>query len=67
MAYWPDTADIFRRSAEYVDRVLTGAKLAELPVQQPTKFEFIVNLKAAKSLGITMPPALLAIADQAIE
>jgi len=67
MAYGPDTADIFRRSAEYVDRVLTGAKLAELPVQQPIKFEFIVNLKAAKSLGITMPPALLAIADQAIE
>ena len=55
MSYGPDTASIFRRSATYVDRILKGASPAELPVQQPTKFEFIVNLKAAKTLGLTIP------------
>jgi putative ABC transport system substrate-binding protein len=67
IAYGPDTADIFRRAAGYVDRILKGASPAELPVQQPDKFEFIVNLKAAKTLGLTMPRTLLATADEVIE
>jgi putative ABC transport system substrate-binding protein len=67
MAYGPDAADIFRRSAGYVDRILKGANPAELPVQQPDKFEFIVNLKAARSLGLTVPRTLLATADEVIE
>jgi putative ABC transport system substrate-binding protein len=67
MMYGPDTADIFRRSAEYVDRILKGAKPAELPVQQPSKYECIINLKTAKSLGLTVPPTLLATADEVIE
>ena len=67
MAYGPDTADIFRRSAAYVDRVLKGGNPAELPVQEPDKFEFIVNLKAAKALGIELSPTLLATADEVIE
>lgn len=67
MAYGPDAADIFRRSAGYVDRILRGANPAELPVQQPDKFEFVVNLKAAHSLGLTVPRTLLATADEVIE
>lgn len=67
MAYGPDTADIFRRSAGYVDRILKGASPADLPVQQPDKFEFLVNLKAAKALGLTVPATLLATADEVIE
>jgi putative tryptophan/tyrosine transport system substrate-binding protein len=67
MAYGPDTADIFRRSAGYVDRILRGASPAELPVQQPDKFEFTVNLKAARSLGLNVPATLLATADEVIE
>jgi putative ABC transport system substrate-binding protein len=67
LAYGPDTADVFRRSAAYVDRILKGANPADLPVQEPNKFEFIINLKAAKALGIAMPPTLLAIADEVIE
>jgi putative ABC transport system substrate-binding protein len=67
MAYGPDTADIFRRSAGYVDRILKGASPAELPVQQPDKFEFVINLKAAKALGLTVPATLLALADEVIE
>ncbi|SHK72643.1 putative ABC transport system substrate-binding protein [Bradyrhizobium lablabi] len=67
MSYGPDTADIFRRSAGYVDRILKGANPADLPVQQPDKFEFVVNLKAAKALGLTVPPMLLATADEVIE
>jgi putative ABC transport system substrate-binding protein len=67
MAYGPDTADIFRRSAGYVDRIRKGANPAELPVQQPDKFEFTVNLIAARSLGLTVPPTLLATADEVIE
>jgi ABC-type uncharacterized transport system, periplasmic component len=67
MAYGPDTADIFRRSAGYVNRILRGANPAELPVQQPDKFEFTVNLKAARLLGLTVPATLLATADEVIE
>ena len=67
MMYGPDTADIFRRSASYVDRVLKGEKPADLPVQQPTKFEFVINAKTAKTLGIEVPPRLLFTADEVIE
>jgi putative ABC transport system substrate-binding protein len=67
MGYGPDVADVFRRSAGYVDRVLKGEKPADLPVQQPNKFEFIINLKAAKALGLVVPPTLLATADETIE
>jgi putative ABC transport system substrate-binding protein len=67
MSYGPDTADIFRRTADYLVRVLKGASPADLPVQQPTKFNFVVNSKAAKSLGLTMPATLLALADEVIE
>jgi putative ABC transport system substrate-binding protein len=67
MSYGPDTADIFRRSAGYVDRILRGASPADLPVQEPDKFEFVINLKAAKLLGLTVPATLLATADEVIE
>jgi putative ABC transport system substrate-binding protein len=63
----PDTADIFRRSAGYVDCILKGAIPGELPVQQPDKFEFIVNLRTARSLGLNVPTTLLATADEVIE
>jgi putative ABC transport system substrate-binding protein len=67
IAYGIERADLFRRSAVYVDRVLKGEKAADLPVQQPTKFELVINLKTAKSLGLTVPPSLLAGADEVIE
>jgi len=67
LSYGADTADIFRRVAAYVDRILKGAKPAELPVQAPTKFEMVINLNAAKALGLTVPPKLLALADEVIE
>lgn len=66
MSYGADYADLFRKSAHYVDKILNGAKPADLPVQQATKFEFIVNLNAAKQIGLTIPPNILARADKVI-
>ena len=67
MSYGPDVHDIFRRTASYVDRILKGAKPADLPVEAPVKFEFVINLKAAKTLGLDVPDKLLALADEVIE
>jgi putative tryptophan/tyrosine transport system substrate-binding protein len=67
MSYSPDRVDIFRRAASYVDRILRGEKPGDLPVQQPVKFELVVNLNAAKALGLTAPDKLLVAADEVIE
>lgn len=66
-SYGPNSADIFRRAATYVDRILRGAKPSELPVQAPNKYELVINLKTAKTLGLDIPPTLLATADEVIE
>ena len=67
LTYGPDTTDIYRKSASYVDRILRGARPAELPVQAPTRYELMINLKTAAALGLTLPPSILARADEVIE
>jgi putative ABC transport system substrate-binding protein len=67
MSYGVNVRDTFRRAAGYVDRIFRGAKPADLPVEQPTRFELVINLRAAKGLGLAIPPAVLARADEVIQ
>jgi putative ABC transport system substrate-binding protein len=67
MAYGPSFPDLFRRAGDYVDKILRGANPANIPVEQPTKFDLIINLVTAQALGLTVPPGLLARADEVIE
>ena len=67
MSYGPSIPDLFRRSARYVQKILQGTKPSDLPVEQPTKFEFVINLTSAKALGLTIPASILSLADDLIE
>src|SRR5271169_5935498 len=67
MSYWPDSVDGYSQAASYIDRILRGASPADLPVQEPTKYSLIINLKTAKALGLTVPPGMLDLADEVIE
>ena len=67
MSYAPNYTDLWRRAADFVDKILKGTKPADIPVEQPTKFEFLVNLKTAKQIGLTIPPNVLARADKVIK
>jgi putative ABC transport system substrate-binding protein len=67
MSYYPNREDVWRHSAVYVDKILKGAKPADLPVEQPTKFDLVINLKTAKALGLTIPRSLLQRADEIIQ
>jgi putative ABC transport system substrate-binding protein len=67
MSYWHDAVELHAQAASYIDRILRGASPADLPVQQPTKYSLIINLKTAKALGLTVPPAMLDLADEVIE
>jgi putative ABC transport system substrate-binding protein len=67
MSYGPNSPDLWRRAAELVDKILHGTKVGDIPVEQPTKFDLVINLTTAKALGLTVPPTLLAIADEVIE
>jgi putative ABC transport system substrate-binding protein len=67
LSYGPNRAEMYRRAATYVDKILKGARPADLPVEQPTRFELVVNLKTAKALGITIPRSVLSLADEVIQ
>jgi putative tryptophan/tyrosine transport system substrate-binding protein len=67
LSYGPSFLDLYRRAADFADKILRGAKPADIPVEQPTKFELVINLKTAKALGVTVPPQLLGLADEVIE